>query len=812
LKSFRQRLTSKKLRRPSISSPQEWYRKRKQRLREENEKQRALEPTSLKLLTSGVTFVSMVLSLSFIPLFPQPLPVLIAFLIAFGAFQKPQYSMPVGALLIGLGMIYHLASMNFIAMLGPLEARVLFIAVLLYFFVALPIRFHSCEDAIAINIGIMAASLLFFTQTYIFAVPLLLTVAVLFKKTQGGLALSYYVMISVPLQIMQFSELIRTITRTEWWLDPLGVPPLFVSLNGIFKDMQDSMTQFRLFDSSKVVGVISSQITSSPPASASVVGSALSQYLDSFPGIILFLTLVLSLIFAISTIAPEFTKKSYALRMEVLLSALSAAGITAMFFLLAIAMQSPLAFRAQINTAQIATGVLVTILIALPLSYVNYAPKKRALIEERSKRVMAKAQELTGKLQAFETLMGKSKLIPADVSSPEGKMLLIKDRLNEIIAKTTAKLYDPSELDDTFSEMNKKIGVEIESLFPELGKVLEEYQLQVNYEYTVWLKKLKSLGFEPKTVVKADFQKDMPLEARIDNIREVLENSRVLANEVSQTVEQTYGIIRMLYDPSLPEQSRTIFFVKQQLAENVAPWFATNVLFTAITSWKMLYGKDVSKSVEYLLTSLDALISLDTPRENLQPALGKHYPGVADCITRAEDLKRSIENKTITVVDLAFIKNAVETSLNISKDVLSTLYELMETKEASIENLLPIREAFWEKNISLKEQTASAIKIIVDAPKQELNKTMAALPKTLSQLHICIDTLVVYSEKEELLLNYPVAKTAIEDLLKQKKRVSALDLPFDARYAEEYLRLFYISQTKNAFSYDEANLTLVKKA
>ena len=753
----------------------------------------------------------MALSLSFIPLFPQPLPVLIGFLIAFGAFQKPQYSMPVGGLLIGLGMIYHLASMNFIAMLGPSEVRVLFIAVLLYFFVALPIRFHSCEDAIAINIGILAASLLFFSQTYIFAVPLLLTVAVLFKKTQGGLALSYYAMISVPLQIMQFSELIPTIRRTDWWLDPLGVPPLYVPLNGIFKSMQDSMTQFRLFDSSKVVGVISTQITSPPPASSSVVGSALSQYLDSVPGIILFLTLVLSLIFAISTIAPEFTKKSYAMRMEVLLPALSAAGITALFYLLVIAMQSPLAFRAQINSAQIATGILATILIALPISYVNYAPKKRALIEERSKRVMAKAQELTGKLEAFEALMGKAKIIPADVSSPEGKMLLIKDRLNEIISKTTAKLYDPSELDDKFSEMSKKIGVEIDSLFPELGKVVEEYQLQVNYEYTTWLKKLKSLGFEPKTVVKANFQKDMPLEARINNIREILENSRILANEVSQTVEQTYGIIRMLYDQELPEQSRTIFFVKQQLAENVAPWFATDALFTALTNWRTLYGKDVSKSVEYLLTSLDALISLDTQREMLQPALGNRYLGVVDCLTRAEDMKRSIENKTLTVVDLPFIKNAVETSLSISKDVLSTLYELMQTKEASIENLLPFREDFWEKNISLREQTASALKIIADAPKQELNKTMAALPKTLSQIHECIDTLVVYSEKEELLLNYPVAKTAIEDLLKQKKRVSARDLPFEARYAEEYLRLFYSSQNRNAFSYDEANLTLVKK-
>jgi hypothetical protein len=790
---------------------QEYLKKRKQRIREEDEKRRASESKSLKLLTLGITFASMTLGLSFIPLFPQPLPVIIALLIVLGAYTKPEYSMPVGGLMIGLGMMYHLASKDFIAMLGPPEVRVAVITVLLYLFVALPIRFRSCEDAIAINIGIMAATLLFFNQTYIFAVPLLLTVAVLFKKTQGGLALSYYAMISVPFQIIQFSEIIPTIQRVEWWLDPLGVPPLYVPLNEVFNWMQDSMAQFRLFDASKVVSEISSQLTSSPAASASKVGSALSQYLDSFPGIILFLALVLCLIFVVSTIASEFSRKSFAMRAEIIFPALGAAGLTALFYLLVIVMQRPLAFRAQVNTVQIATGILMTILFALPLSYVNYAPKKRALIEERSKRVVAKTQELTAKLQAFEALLNKAKTIPADVGSPEGDMLVIKDKLSDIIVKTAAKLYDPSELDAKFHEMNEQISSTIDGLTPELGKVVEEYQLRVNYEYTTWLKKLKALGFEAKTAVKADFQKDMPLEARIDNIREILETSRVLANEVSQTVEQTYSIIRTLYDQTLPEQSRTITFARQQLKEKTAPWFATDSLFTAMTNWKALYNRDVSKSVEYLLDSLKTLISLNVYAEKLQPALGDRYEKIMDCRSRAEDIRRSIKDKTLTVANLPFIKDALETSLGISMDVLLTLHELMETKEASIENLLPVNEAFWEKNVALRERTAFAIKAIAEAPKQELNKTMAELPKALSQISECIDTLVVYSDKEELLLNYPVAKTAIEELLRQKKRVSAEELPFELRYAEEYLKLFYSSQRSREFSFDEANMMLVKK-
>ena len=752
----------------------------------------------------------MAVGLSFIPLFPQPLPALIAFLIAFGAYEKPQFAMPVGGLMIGLSMLYHLSSMNFVAMLGVPEVRVGVVAALLYFFVALPIRFRTCEDAIAINIGIMAATLLFFGQTYIFAVPLLLTVAVLFKKTQGVLALSYYAMIAVPLQIMQFSQIIPTIRRTDWWMDPMGVPPLYVPLNGVFKGMQDAMTQFRLFDQSRVVSIISTQFTAPPPASASAVGSALSQYTDSFPGIILFLALVLCLIFIVSTFAGELNRKNFAMRAEILFPALGASAITALFYLLATLMQQPLAFRAQLNTAQMTVGVFTTLLFALPMSYVSYASKRRALIEEHSKKVVAKTQELSAKLQAFEALLAKAKTIPVDASGPESQMLIIKDKLSDIITKTAAKLYEPVELLEKFKEMDTNMSLAIDNLTPDLYRVVKEYQLQVNYEYTAWLKKLRALGFEAKTDVKADFQKDLPLEARVENIRQILETSRTLASEISQTVQETYSIIRALYDQTLPEQSRIITFAEQQLEKKIAPWFATDALFTAQTNWKTLYGKDVSKSKEYLQNSLAELTSLNVQTETLQPTLGDQYQKIMNCIERTQNLERSLKIKVLSVANLPFLRDALETSLAISKEVLSTLHELMERKEASIERLLPVREGFWEKNAALKEQTASAINAIAEAPKRELNKTLAELPKALSQISTCIDTLTVYADKEELLLNYPVAKTAIEDLLKLKKRISPRDLPFDTRYAEEYLRLFYTSQgnRNREFSYDEENLTL----
>jgi hypothetical protein len=85
------------------------------------------------------------------------------------------------------------------------------------------------------------------------------------------------------------------------------------------------------------------------------------------------------------------------------------------------------------------------------------------------------------------------------------------------------------------------------------------------------------------------------------------------------------------------------------------------------------------------------------------------------------------------------------------------------------------------------------------------------LPKALSYIDECVGTIAKYNEKKELLLNYPVAEIAIEDLFRKKKHISAKDLPFEPEYAEEYLKLFY-SQRYREFSFDEANMLLMRKA
>jgi hypothetical protein len=341
---------------------------------------------------------------------------------------------------------------------------------------------------------------------------------------------------------------------------------------------------------------------------------------------------------------------------------------------------------------------------------------------------------------------------------------------------------------------------------------VKEYQIYVNCEYSNWIGKFRDVGLEVKAIAKTDFQKDMPLEMRVDSIREVLEGGWILANEVSQVVEQIYTVLRSLYDPTLPEESRTIAFVKQKLDEKTAPWIVMDALYTSLNSWRKQYSAKISKSVEHLQNSLTSILNLSTQSERLLPILGNNLTKLMDDAKRAEDVKIGMEKRALSdnVVNVIIIGDIFQSLLSIAKEVLSILHEELNTKEESIENLLPTKDYLWERNVTLRTRMTSAMEIIYDSAKYGMDQVMENLPKALSYVDECADTIVTYGEKEELLLNYPIAKIAIENLFRQKKHVSAQDLPFEPKYAEEFLRLFY-SQRYGEFSFDKENTSLMKK-
>jgi hypothetical protein len=769
-------------------------------------KERAPESPYFNILTFVITLVSMLLGLSIMPLFPQPLPAILALLIAFVTYKKPLFGMPVGGLLIGLGLMYNLAKLNFISMLGETQTREIVVFVFLFLFTALPIIFRSRKAAIAINMGIIAAISLFFGQVYFLAIPIILSAVVLFKKT-SVLTVIYYVLLSVPLQIMQYLQTVLPIERWDWWIEPGTSPPIFVPLTEVFKNVQESMFQFRLYDTSLVMYSITDQLTATPPPMAHNVLEMLSHYFDSFPGIILFLVMVAGVVSVIALFMRTFFAKSNIAHAERLFPMLTATIATALFFILASGLQGPLAFRVDIDGAKIVVGTIAAAIFTIPAFLIDTTPKKRATVE----MILEKAKDLEAKLHVFEEelTMAKSGL-PISCGTIEAKALIIEDKLNDIRSKTSKGLYEVSAIDEIFNEL-ESMSKEIDNLITELDITVSEYQIFVTCEFSKWIGQFKDIGLEPKTTAKTNFQRDLPLDTKIERIRDVLNGGALLANEVIQVAEQVYDTIRSLYDPNLPEESQSIKFAKQKLDKKEAPWMAMEALFISLNNWRKQYYVQISKSVENLQSSLSAIAKLTTQSKELLPVLGDDFSKLMDHAKKAEDIKISIERKNLNAVDVLVIRDVFESSLSIARDVLSILYEKLKSEEKAIESLAPSEDYLWEKNESLSGRMASAMKILLNSSKYEFNQVLENMPKSLSYVDECVKTITLYSEREEILLNYPIAEITVEDLFRQKKYISAKDLPFEPKYAEEYLKLFY-SQKFREFSFDEASMALTRKS
>ena len=801
-------LPAEKIEKPTLRRPKFGFfnslTKRKSK-KKTKEKESKAEPEFFRILILPITLASMLLGFSIMPLFPQPLPAVLAFLIAFLTYKKPILGMPIGGLIIGLGLMYNLAKMDFISMLGAPETRGAVVFIFLLLFTVLPVIFRSRKAVISINLGLIAAISLFFSQTYFLAIPLIFTAVVLFKKA-AALTAVYYLLISVPLQVMQYLNLILPIENWEWWIEPGTSPPVYVPLTEIFASVQESMLQFRLYDTSLVVNSISAQITSDPPVLPHTVLEMLSHYFDSLPGIIMFLFMVLGIVFAFTFLVRMFFKQSNISHAERLLPVLTATVGVAVFFILANALQNPLAFRVDINAVQMSIATFATLLFTLPTLLMDYTPKERASVD----LIMEKAREIKEKLQVTEEEVAEVKTnLPISCGPFEVKLMMVSDSLNEILSKTTLRLDDVKEIDKIFSDLDS-LSHDLDNLIAELETSVGEYQVFVNCEYSKWLGMFKDIGLNPQATAKADFQQAAPLRMRINQIKEVLEAGRVLANEIIKIAEQAYYVIRSFYDPRIPEENQSIMFAKKKIAEKATPWIALDALFTAFTNWGKNYKVQISKSINHLKRSLAAIANLRVNNKRLMQVLGKDHKRMMENIENAENLKLDIEKRALNAFNVIAIKDVYQSSLAIARSVLLILHEKLKSKEKAIALLSPSEDFLWEKNDALIKRMDFVTQITSESSTIKLGEVLENLPKFLSYVDECVETIIVYRDMEELLLNYPVAERTFENLFREKKSVSIKDLPFAPKYAEEYLKLFY-SQKFRDFSLDRTRMLLTKE-
>ncbi len=794
-----------------LSGINEWNKARKQKKKEKEERERQTETSMLKLVTFIITLVAMALGMSYLPLFPQPLPIFLAFLVAFVTYQKPRFGMPIGGVIIGLGLLFHLSEMYFISFLGDTPARVVFIVVWMTLFVAMPALFNRYKSALAVDFGILAFVVLFFQPAYFLAIPLILASAVFFKK-YVGLTVVYYVLLSVPLQLVQYYNYILTIARDEWWLAPGSAPPVFVSLSSISGNLTSSMNQFRLYDTSKVIYDIAGQTTWIPDWSGRTIKDALTQYLDSVPGILMFVVIVAGLALALIFFTRMMVKSGIIGSADRFFPCFIATIAAALFFVLLNALQVPLAFTAEVTATTMVMGILGTLLLTFPVMFMDYTPKQRATNQE----ITDKAQAILNKVLVFEGQLDNVKEnIPVAVSSPQGKMLVLKDTLQDTIKRATLKEFEQQELDERFAALDK-LSKDHEALEAELNAILSEYQIFSSCEFADWTGKLKAAGLNIQTTLKVDYQKDMPLEQRIDAIKQIIEAGRTLAREVSATAEPIYGIIRPLYDPSLPQKSKAVEFAAEKLEKKEAPWTAVEALYNALNNWKRQYGLDIQATMAYLQNSLKPIARLSSQSEVLPSVFGDNTAKVLGYAKRAEGMKLMAEKRVekdrdkLDLQDVVALKEDVEGFIAMSNDILLMLYTGLVKDEETIERLLPTKDYLWEKNVSLHERLELATDMLSNPSKYKINEVMENLPKYLGYMDEAVQTLAVYAERKEFLLNYPLAEAAINEQLKVKEKLLPQDLPFQPGFAAEYLRLYYTTRY-GEYMYDKDNVVLTKR-
>jgi hypothetical protein len=477
----------------------------------------------------------------------------------------------------------------------------------------------------------------------------------------------------------------------------------------------------------------------------------------------------------------------------------------AFFFIFVGALQTGLAYTADVGPGTMVFGILATLAFTFPAVFMSNTPKETTTSSDLTDR----AQALKDRLQVFENQLNNVKEnIPVNVTSPEGKLLIIRDSLDDTLKKLSAHYYDPADLNQKFQEL-KKLGLEIDDLEIELNTILSQYQIFVTCQLANWVGKLEETGLSVAPLANTEFQNEMTIDSRIETIKKILNDGRNLAKNVIEIAEPIYSTIRPLYDPSLPEKSATIEFAMQKLDQKEPPWIAIEALINGLNNWKRQYGTEVSKSIYYLKNSLTPIINLPAQSESLAPILGNKMPIILGHAKKATIIRDAADKKALDILSLITVHDLLDAFIDISKDVFFILNESLKDQEKSIEEMLPTSDYLWEKNVTLKDRMAEAVALLSN-PKVKMNEVMENLPKFEGYLDECIETLTLYNERKEFLLNYPMAKLTIEDLLKQKNTLQIQDLPFPTKYSAEYLRLFYL-QNYNEFNFDKMNTVLTRK-
>ncbi len=740
-----------------------------------------------KLVTFAVTMVSMALGFTLIPLLPPPLPIIIAFLVAYAVFKDKMYGAMAGSLIISLGLFYHLSRIGFFQLIDDPVRNTILMAILIAPFVICPATFNNNLQIIAMDMGIIAVSLLFFRSTFYLAIPLILVFATIYKGRGIIFTFVYYAVVSLPLQVMQYLK-----TYQEG-----AVPPLYTPLDLIYHDIQSQLNTISLDTLKRVFNTITGIME--PDVVLNGETRALASFINSIPGMMLFFVIMSGLISVIAIMnmrMPDPVSKAAIpgkyVDILVYVLPIAAAAITNLAFFLAIdSLQAPLAFQATVDQSILVGSTTFTILFSAPVAFSKYILDLKEVRATRSRALVEMTSEMLEKMEEYNAIIGGlGTPAPESLMDLKTKMLIVEDEVKEIGLNAAESIQDLSELDVDLRRIYNELRVDVDSFETQLDIALRDFYIKIKFEYLESVGEIRELGLDVDAPELPDLDMDAPLTEKVQHINHIIESGRVLVMKLIDTSDKIYEIISSLFEPNLPRDSATLQISRQKIEED-EPWVIIKAILVSLRNWERQYSADILNATRPINDSIETIIQLSKRKSSLMPLLGDKYELIQSLSEQMTKRSFAEEDENLKVLKVILIRDTILSTVNVVGRIIGLLYYHLQDLEFNINLLLPREDYEWNRNMTLTERMNQSLEVINNYEKYRIDEIITHLYRVLSYIDEAVDTIEYYNERKEMLLNYPVFRKKITRILDERGEVKLGDLGVAEKYGIEYLKMYH---------------------
>ena len=740
-----------------------------------------------KLVTFVVTMVSMALGFTLIPLLPSPLPIIIAFLVAYAVFKDKVYGAMAGSLIISLGLFYHLSRIGFFQLIHDPVKNTVLMALIIAPFVICPAMFNNNLQIIAMDMGIIAVSLLFFKSTFYLAIPLILVFATIYKGRGIAYTFVYYASISLPLQIMQYLK-----TFEEGML-----PPLYTPLDLIYHDIQSQLTTISLDTLKRVFNTITGIMP--PDVVINGEATAFANFINSIPGMILFFIIMSGLISVITIInmrMPDPVKKTaipgkYVDVLVYILPIVAAAITNIVFFLAIDNLQAPLAFQATVDQSILVGSTTFTILFSAPVAFSKYILDLKEVRSSRSHALIEESGKLLERIEEYNVIIdGLGTSVPENLMDLKTRMLIVEDEAEEIEQNAEESIQDLSELDIDLRRIYNELKLDVESFETQLDVALRDFYIKIKFEYLESVGEIRELGLDVDAPEVPELDIDAPLMEKVEHINQIIDSGRVLVEKLIDTSDKIYEIISSLFEPNLPRDSATLQISRQKIDED-EPWVIIKAILVSLKNWEKQYSADILNATRPINDSIETIIQLSKRKSSLMPLLGDKYELIQNLSEQMTKRSFEEEDENLKVLKVILIRDTILSTVNVVGRIIGLLYYHLQDLEFNINLLLPREDYEWNRNMTLTERMNQSLEVINNYERYGIDEIITHLYRVLSYIDEAVDTIEYYNERKEMLLNYPVFQKKITRILDEHGEVRLGDLGVAEKYGIEYLKMYH---------------------